>query len=78
MPMILYTFFDTYDFTDKILIPFSTHGGSGLADTVSSIKALEPNANLVENAFTVSRNSAHEAESNVISWLHDLGFTLNK
>lgn len=26
MPMILYTFFDTYDFSGKTIIPFNTHG----------------------------------------------------
>ena len=29
MPMILYSFFDEYDFSGKTIIPFNTHGGSG-------------------------------------------------
>ena len=28
MPMILYSFFDAYDFSGKTVIPFNTHGGS--------------------------------------------------
>lgn len=28
MPMILYSFFDEYDFSGKTIIPFNTHGGS--------------------------------------------------
>lgn len=43
LPMIMYSFFDEYDFSDKTIIPFSTHGGSGLADTISTIQELEPN-----------------------------------
>ena len=46
--MIMYSFFDEYDFSDKTIIPFSTHGGSGLADTISTIQELEPNANVYE------------------------------
>lgn len=34
MPQILYTFFDTYDLSGKNIIPFCTHGGSGLSGTV--------------------------------------------
>ena len=29
MPMILYTFFDSYDFSGKTIAPFCTSGGSG-------------------------------------------------
>ena len=28
MPMPLYTFLEAYDFSDKMIIPFNTHGGS--------------------------------------------------
>lgn len=38
MPQILYTFFELYDFSGKTVIPFSTHGGSGLAGTVNKLK----------------------------------------
>ena len=31
MPMILYSFFDEYDFSGKTIIPFNTHGGSGFS-----------------------------------------------
>lgn len=37
MPMILYTLFDTYDFSGKTIIPFNTHGGSGFSSTISTI-----------------------------------------
>ena len=47
MPMILYTFFDSYDFSGKTLIPFGTHGGSGWAGTPATIRNLEPDANLL-------------------------------
>lgn len=33
MPAVMYTFFDEYDFRGKIIIPFTTHGGSRLSVT---------------------------------------------
>ena len=74
MPMILYTFFDTYDFSGKTIIPFNTHGGSGFSNTINSIKELEPAANVNDNGYTVSRNNVNESESEIIAWLGDLGY----
>lgn len=72
MPMILYSFFDTYNFDDKTIILFSTHGGSGLAGTVEKVKEIEPNANVVDNAFTTSRNDVENVKQELISWLASL------
>ena len=43
MPYILYTFFESYDFAGKTIIPFNTHGGSGFSGTQETIAELEPN-----------------------------------
>ena len=61
MPMILYTFFDTYDFSGKTIIPFNTNGGSGFSNTISMIAELEPDASIYEDGFTVSRNNVQKA-----------------
>lgn len=74
MPMIMYTFFDTYDLSGKTIIPFNTHGGSGFSNTINSIKELESAANVDSNGFTVSRNNVNESESEIIAWLSDLGY----
>ena len=74
MPQTIYTFFDAYDFTGKTIIPYNTHGGSGFSNTISTIKNLEPNANVNEDGYTVSRNNVNESESEIIAWLDDLGY----
>lgn len=74
MPMILYSFFDEYDFSGKTIIPFNTHGGSGFSNTINTITKLEPAATVNENGFTVSRNSVQEAEPDILSWLKDIGY----
>ena len=74
MPMILYTFFDEYDFSGKNIIPFNTHGGSGFSNTISTIKDLESGANVDEDGLSISRNNIQDAEADIISWLDGLGF----
>lgn len=69
LPMIMYSFFDEYDFSDKTIIPFSTHGGSGLADTISTIQELEPNANVYEQGLSISRNDVENSSEEISQWL---------
>ena len=38
LPMAVYTFLESYDFSGKTVIPFCTHEGSGLSGTKSSIE----------------------------------------
>lgn len=72
MPQILYTFFELYDFSGKTVIPFSTHGGSGLAGTVSTIKNKLSGAKVESNAFTISRNDMVQAPTEVEAWLKEI------
>ena len=72
MPMILYSFFDEYDFSGKTIIPFNTHGGSGFSGTISTIKELEPNANILEGK-SISRNDIQDAEQEIVDWVKSLG-----
>ena len=74
MPMILYTFFDEYDFSGKNIIPFNTHRGSLLSNTISTINNLESGENLDEDRISISRNNIQDAEADIISWLDGLGF----
>ena len=49
LPMPLYTFFEQYDLSGKIVIPFSTHGGSRAYKTFALIAQQEPNAYVLYN-----------------------------
>ena len=74
LPMPLYTFLDTYDLGGKTVIPFTAHGGSGFAGTISTIAAEEPDAQVETNGFSVSRNSVAEARGDVSAWVAELGY----
>lgn len=72
MPMILYTFFDTYDLSDKTVALFCTSGGSGLSGTVNEVKSLEPNATVTEGLH-IGSGSSSDPDNAVSEWLNDIG-----
>lgn len=78
MPMAVYTFLESYDFSGKTIIPFCTHEGSGLASTESSIAEVCPDAELLDGLSirgSVAQNSQDEAKSSVVDWLEKIGFS---
>lgn len=73
MPMVIYSFFDAYDFKGKTIIPFVTHGGSRFSQSVQTIKELEKEAQVIEGPSVSARNVS-SAEPSVIAWLENHGF----
>lgn len=74
VPMPLYTFLEQYDFSGKTIIPFTTHGGSGFSRTIQTIAELQPDASVVEEGLSISRNSVPEAQSQVTDWVAGLEY----
>lgn len=70
--MPLYTFFEEYDLSGKIVIPFVTHGGSGFSDTIRTIQSLEPDATVLEEGLFVSRNRVADAHDDIQAWAQSL------
>ena len=75
LPMPVYTFLDTYDLSGKTVIPFTAHGGSGFAGTISTVATQEPGAQVERNGFSVSRNSVSAAKGDIVDWVKKLGYT---
>ncbi len=75
LPMPLYTFLEEYDFSGKTIILFTTHGGSGFSRTVQTISELQPNATVISDGLSISRNSVSGAESDVAAWVNGLNLT---
>lgn len=71
LPMILYTFFEEYDFSGKTIVPFSTHGGSGFAGTPKTIQQLEPKAKMLDG-LTISRDLIQNAAQQIVDWVNGL------
>lgn len=75
LPMPLYTFLEEYDFSGKTIIPFTTHGGSGFSRTIQIISELQPNATVISDGLSISRDSVSDAENEVLKWVNGLDLT---
>lgn len=77
MPMAVYTFMNSYDFSDKVVIPFNTHEGSGESGTYSAIGSYLPNAQVLDG-MAIQGKTAQEfstdTQQSVREWLDGLGF----
>lgn len=71
MPMVMYTFLDTYDLSGKTVSPFVTSGGSGFSGTVDAIRSLEPEAVVTEGLAVRDTGAGDPAEA-VSDWLNSL------
>ena len=72
LPMPLYTFLESYDFSGKTIIPFVTHGGSGFSRTVSTIQELQPEAAVIEDGLSISRGDVADAAQQAMDWASSL------
>ena len=72
LPMPLYIFLETYDFSGTTIIPCTVHGGSGFSGTIEIIQELQPNATVIENGLSISRNDVPDAQNNVQKWVANL------
>ena len=76
MPMIVYNFLESYDLSGKTIVPFCTHGGSGLSNTESTIADIT--GGTMKDGFAISgttaQNDRDTAQNEVMQWLKDGDF----
>ena len=68
MPMAVYTFLESYDFTGKTIHPFCTHEGSGLGGTESDIKKTAKGAT-VATGLAILGSNVDKAKAAIESWI---------
>ena len=66
VPMIVYTFLESYDFTEKTVVPFATSGGTGIGQSMKDIRKTIPDAD-VRDGLLVKNNDS------ILPWLQKLG-----
>lgn len=72
MPMAVYSFLESYDFSGKMIIPFCTHEGSGFSSTERSIADICTSATILNGLAlkgSVAQNSQYKATIEVTEWL---------
>ena len=68
MPMPVYTFLESNNFSGKVIAPFSTHMGDGLADGPEQIARLCPDANVLPG-LAISGSDVGHCEGEIRKWL---------
>ncbi|MBP2626629.1 MAG: hypothetical protein H6Q68_1340 [Firmicutes bacterium] len=71
MPMAVFTFLDSYDFSGKTIIPYCTHEGSGMGSSERDIKKLCPNAKVL-SGLAIIGGSVARADRDVANWLSSI------
>ena len=74
LPMIVRGFLESYDFGGKTVIPFCTHGGSGLSGTEKTIEDICAGAELADGlaiSGETAQNDRDTADERVAEWLKE-------
>ncbi|MHB9295900.1 hypothetical protein PilKf_01654 [Pillotina sp. SPG140] len=82
LPMALFTFLETYDFSGKTMYPLITHGGSRFGRSLDDIKKLCPRA-VIGEGLSVSAFDSNPKDNtrvtnpnrDVTVWLRRIGIT---
>ena len=72
MPQPLYTFFDEYDFSNKTVIPFCTHGGSRFSNAIKTIREMEKGATVLDG-YAIARDRVGNSKDGILNWLEKIG-----
>lgn len=76
LPMPVYTFLESYDFSGKRIIPFCSHGNGMMGETVSNICKTCPDAD-VRRALSVTYSGGSSLERETRAWLEEHGLINN-
>lgn len=72
MPMVLWTFLEHYDFSNKSIYPICTHEGSGLGVSVLDIQKCCPNSN-VDKGLAIKGSQVESSDQQLKTWLKEKG-----
>lgn len=74
MPMPIYTFLESYDFTGKTIYPFVTSDSSGFGGTISKIQSSASGAIVKDNGLSITASNISSTDDSVKTWIEKLGF----
>ena len=71
MPMPVWSFLEGKDFTDKKILPFCTHEGSGLGKSESDIKKLTSGAEVLKG-LAINGSEVNSSDKKIKKWLEEV------
>ena len=72
MPMAVFTFLESYDFSGKTICPLITHGGSGFSNSLQDIARLCPGARITEG-LAVDGDNVASCDREIEKWVRRIG-----
>lgn len=76
IPMPVVTFLEDYDFSNKVIIPFCSHGGGGFGQSITDISKLAPNSR-IGKGLSIHYSGGSSLDSDIDSWLEENGIEIN-
>lgn len=70
LPQPMFTQLERLDFKGKVIMPFSTHEGSGLASIVRDIKKYAPNAE-VKSGLAIVGSNVNSSKPSLERWIKE-------
>jgi flavodoxin len=71
MPMPVFTFLEENDFFGKTIVPFCTHEGSGMGQSLSDIKKLCPQSTITDG-LAIRGGEVAKAQKDIATWLRKI------
>ncbi len=72
LPMPVASFLEEYDFSGKTIIPFCSHGGGRLGQSISAIAKLCPKSTIAE-ALSIHYDGGTTLQGDITAWLRRIG-----
>ena len=72
IPMPIASFLEQYDFSGKTIVPFVSHGGGRLGQSVTDIAKLCPSSKIME-ALSVRYSGGPSLSGDMDGWLDRIG-----
>ena len=72
MPMPVFTFLEEYDFSGKVILPFSSNGGTRFGDSISDLSKMAPDA-YVGQGFEYTYSGGSGLAGELDAWLASNG-----
>jgi len=72
IPMPVASFLEEYDFSGKTIVPFCSHGGGRLGQSVSAIAKLCPKATILD-PLSIHYGGSQTLQDDITTWLRRIG-----
>lgn len=77
IPMPIASFLESYDFAGKRILPFCSHGGGRMGQSISAITKLVPEAD-ISDPLSVRYSGGGSLSSDITAWLEQNGIELKR